>query len=400
MFNKFKSFNKSIKLFILTSIFAGFSYNCYGVIFNLFLKHNGYSEDTIGQMLSIRAVGSFISAGIVAFLIIKFGRKIILYSAITTIAIQFLVPVLTTNQAILTISSFLFGAGSITLSVIGSPFYMDNSKEENRTYIFAISDASLLFSGAFGSFLGGFLAEKFNYEITFFTASVFSILSIIPILFITDNYNKDNRNSTFKDIFFIKDYKPVVKILFPTFFVGLGAGLTIPFLNLYFKNVFKSNDAEIGLLYGSSQFLIFTGMMIGPKLAKRIGNLKVMLFSQLLSIPFLIILANTKLIVFAIISFLCRDILMNMSHPLSRHFSMEVVDAKNRQVTNALISLTWSGSWVLSSFIGGKVIHYYGFVPVMLLTALFYFIDVSYYFFAFGKKEYFEIGRVSKNKPQ
>ena len=52
-----------------------------------------------------------------------------------------------------------------------------------------------------------------------------------------------------------RDFKLLGKLTLPTFLVGCGAGLTIPFLNLYFRSRFDQDPQRIGIFFAVAQVL-------------------------------------------------------------------------------------------------------------------------------------------------
>ena len=63
---------------------------------------------------------------------------------------------------------------------------------------------------------------------------------------------------------------------------------------------------------------------------------------------------------------------MNMSWPLFNNFAMEIVEPDQHASVNSLLMLSWNGSWMFSTLIGGQLIEHFGFVPVMLSTICIY----------------------------
>ena len=66
----------------------------------------------------------------------------------------------------------------------------------------------------------------------------------------------------------IEDRRLLFRLTFPSAVVGLGAGLTIPFLNLYFRDRFSLQPGEIGEVFGTGQVLTTGAFLVGPAVAQ------------------------------------------------------------------------------------------------------------------------------------
>jgi len=161
--------------------------------------------------------------------------------------------------------------------------------------------------------------------------------------------------------------------------------MTIPFINLYFKNVWKLSDGVIGILFGFGQLSTFLGMLLSPLIATKIGKTKTIVLTQGFSIPFILILAYLKFLPAVIIAYLVRQTLMNMNTPVSDQFTMEYVSEHEQPIINALKMLSWTASWAISASVGGYMIENYGFTSSFLFTTTCYTIATILFFIFFHK---------------
>jgi predicted MFS family arabinose efflux permease len=178
-----------------------------------------------------------------------------------------------------------------------------------------------------------------------------------------------------------------MKLFIPGVIVGIGAGLSIPFLNLYFKDVFRTATNVIGLFYGGQQVLMIVGLLIAPVIAERIGKIRTVVLSQLVSIPFLVMLGLTTNIIFAVIAFLVRAALMNMAQPLFTNYAMEKVKHDEQPFTNALLVIAWTAGWGVSASIGGYLIERFSYSIPFFATSILYLISTFVIHFFFAKKD-------------
>ena len=167
--------------------------------------------------------------------------------------------------------------------------------------------------------------------------------------------------------------------------VGLGAGLVIPFMNLYFRNEYNLGTERIGFFFSIMQVFLFAGMMLAPYLTKKFGMIQSIVLTELLSIPFMFILAISRFLPLAVIAFIMRGTLMNMNLPISANFEMELVRPQEQPFTNAISTLGWQGAWTVSAWVGGIIIEKYSFAFSFYITIIAYLLSALTYYIFFSK---------------
>jgi len=82
----------------------------------------------------------------------------------------------------------------------------------------------------------------------------------------------------------------------------------------------------------------------------------------------------------AFFCFVVRQPLMSLANPMTSELTMYYVGSQNRELTVAIISAIWSGSWFVSSYAFGLLramnLHY---GTIFFVTAAFYTIGVATY---------------------
>ncbi|HUX37399.1 MAG TPA: MFS transporter, partial [Rectinemataceae bacterium] len=188
-----------------------------------------------------------------------------------------------------------------------------------------------------------------------------------------------------------------LKLLLPGFLIGMGAGLTIPYLNLYFKDVFSLEDGAIGAAVAAGQIATFIGMASGPALARRIGKPWAVVGTQMASVPLILVLAWIHSLPLAIFAYLLRQSLMNLATPIQDIFLLEHVPPSRMIFLNAVRTLVWNGSWTISARLSGWIIWKGGFAPSFTVTAILYALGTALFwlFFIYGR----EAGRKGSPPP-
>lgn len=392
-----KRISKNARLFLIGGIFNGFGFAVFRLLFNLYMKEYGFSESEIGNVLSFGSLGATIIAVPTAFLIERVHiKKLLVWSTIAA-GLSYWFQVYFKDLNFIMSFSFLATMFITVFRISAAPFFMRNTSAKERIYVFSLNSAIMMFSAFLGSLIGGNLPNLYMflnissnllsaYEISLYTSVVISIFSLFPFIKITQKRIPVEKLSIFAKL---KSYnwKLIIKLMIPKILVGLGAGLVIPFMNLYFKIEYDLNAGVIGIYFSMLQIAVFLGMMFAPVLIKRFNMVMSIVFTELLSIPFMFILALTRNINLAVIAFVVRGMLMNMNHPISKNFEMELVKEKEQAFTNAVSMIAWNGTWTVSAKFGGMIIENYSFQYSFYITIGLYFLSAASYYLFFRKMD-------------
>ena len=114
------------------------------------------------------------------------------------------------------------------------------------------------------------------------------------------------------------------------------------------------------------------GFIAGPVLARRFTHVRPIVSTELLSIPFFLLLAIAGHLWVAVLAFWMRGALMNMNQPVSNAFAMEIVPEDQQTVTNSVRTFSWNFGWMVTTPLGGWLIERHGYNANMFLTIGFY----------------------------
>lgn len=393
-------FSPNVRKFLAGSFFMGFGYTVFLLLFNLYLKQVGFAEGRIGSVVAASSVGMVLAAIPAAMIIDRFRIKYILMLAAFMDATALVSQAVSTSLWSLRMMSGLSGAMWTVHFIAASPFFMRNSTPVERPYIFGINMALGRLSGFIGALAGGmlpsYLAEKgvaliYGYRYTLASAGIFVAIALFAYIPIRSKKPVRADRQPLREQFGRRNWPILIRLITPHFLIGTGAGLVIPFLNLYFLQRFGLASDAIGRIFSFGSLFAVAGFLIGPAVAKRIGLIKTIVTTQLLSIPFFVMLAFTHHIYVAVFAFMLRGTLMNMAWPMYNNFAMEMVPEKNQAGTNSVLSLAWNSSWMISAGLGGIIIERSGFTTVMLVTMALYVVSSISAWILFNKHG--EIGR-------
>ena len=384
-----RAFSPAAKCYLAAQFFYAVGQTAVWVLRNLFLKEAGYTEDFIGETLAVSSFG----AVVVVLTMSRFMDRMRLrgFSLLGAVALASGLAgvALLPSKAAMLASCFLSGLGSAQLELGTAPFLARHSDVVERPFLFGVSTALSPFAGLLATLgiKGGAVAWGENldtYRTLMVGAAVATLLSVVGLLSMRETPPEPSRAEGTRF-----DWRSAAKFFLPELVIGLGAGLTIPFINLYFRNRFGRGAGEIGLYYTGAQALVMVAFLAAPFLARRFGAVKTVVACQLTSIPFFLVLALTTSLPVAIAAFLLRHASMNMVHPVGSHFAMEVIHPRERVRVNGLKQAANKIAWVLANAAGGWMIAHTrigqdGFATTMFTTIGLYILGSAMYwkFFA------------------
>lgn len=399
-FARLGTFQRNARLYLAGTFLMGVGHGAVWVHMNLYYRELGIGEEMIGRILSSQSLGTVLMAIPAALLIDRVPARWVFGMASIGYACSIGSQLLTGDPQLIRFLALLAGMSFTVHWATAAPFFMRNSAGTERIYLFGFAHAiettaTIVAAVGVGWAVQG-LAVTYpklqSFRFALLGVAVLALLALVAFMRIQSRPPARERR-TLRTYLAARDWPLLGKILFPSATVGLGAGLIIPFLNLYFKERFGQDSLQIGGFFAVSQFFTVLGFLLGPAVAHRLGILRTVVLTELASIPFFLLLAFSQSLPVAVFAFWMRGALMNMNHPLMTNFSMELVSADQQAVTNSLRMLSWNLSWMVSTQAGGWMIERYGFVPPMLITiGLYAFSSVlTYWFF----RDHLQLGRQS-----
>jgi MFS family permease len=145
-------------------------------------------------------------------------------------------------------------------------------------------------------------------------------------------------------------------------------------MNLFFKEAYPISDKTLGLLFSVSAVITGVATLASPLLADRWGRIRALVFTQLASIPFLLLIGFSGMFWVSGIAFWVRAALMNMGNPLYSAFAMEQVVERERATVSGLLGMSWNIGWTIGPYVSGymQANPNIGFKPIFVITCTLY----------------------------
>jgi MFS family permease len=170
--------------------------------------------------------------------------------------------------------------------------------------------------------------------------------------------------------------------------IGFGAGLVIPFLNLFLKEKFGLTYGTTGAIFALSALATGLAMALQPLLVGRLGKLGAIVFVQALSLPFLAALAWAPWLPVVTFALLVRGALMNAAGPVYAALVMDYLPEEERPGFFLVEGGLWSLLFALASALSGVVQEALGlraFDYLFGLTLFLYALGIALWPWAFGR---------------
>lgn len=390
-------FSRNARLYLVGSFLMGINAHIFQLLLNLYLKEMGFAESQIGLVISGRAIGMTIAAIPVALILSRVKLKPILIGGGILLSVFTFFITSMEMLGLLIGFSILAGISFSFFRVAGGPFYMRNSTPTERTHLFSFSFGMMLLAGMVGSLFSGkivlLLADYtgdiiLGYRYTLYLGILSSLLALIPFSkIIAKTPSVEENKIEFSREKFKKRGMFYLKISAANFTVGLGAGLVIPFLNLYFRDRFNQPPDLITFYYFLAHLVMLIGILTGPLIAKNIGLVRAVVVTQLASIPFMFILSYSFVLPLVLAAFVLRAGLMNIGVPIITNLGMELAQKKEQGLVNALLMIAWTSSWMVSSATGGLLIEKFGYSTTINTTICIYVFSSLLFYFLFKEAE-------------
>jgi len=382
-----RSFSRNARLYLLSEVIIGLAFSVYMLIFNLYIVSRGYPRSFLGELQALPNLISLFGAVPAGVLVDAIGRKRALILANVMQTMGALGIVLSPGPNWLRLSMITFGLSQSLWMVSSAPFLMENSTEKERNVLFSAHFGLTTLVGFAGTLVGGYLPTLFGgmlnanvespaaYATTLGVTVALSAVSLIPILLIGDGRrNGRPKLGSFLPWRNIQNPGLAFRIFLPNIVISLGAAILIPYMNLFFKETYPISDKVLGTLFAISSVVTGVATLASPLLAARWGRIRALVFTQVASIPFLLLIGFSGNIWVSGISFWVRAALMNMGNPLYNAFAMEQFEERERATVSGLMGMSWNIGWTIGPYLSGymQASPSIGFPPIFVITCSFY----------------------------
>jgi MFS family permease len=419
------------------------------VLYNLYIVSLGYGPDFIGVVLFVATIGAGIAIFPAGICVDRFSGKSILIWSSVVIGVAGIGQILFRQPLSLLVSGFIAGVGAAFQLVINAPFLTTNSTPDERPHLFSANIVLGLATIVVGKIVGGALPIWFRgtawlmaplpswlalflanqpapraYQLALLFAGIIAAPSFIPLFIMSNDHprvtvrslkeimrprrgrfivptadlsatetpradesavgtvNRPLRNVSVRAVI----VNPIFLLTLVQILIGAGAGLFVPYANLFFVQHLGASSALFGLIDGGTTTLTALMTLVAPLLAVRIGRVNSIVLTQLASIPLLVALGLTPFIPLVALFYLSRQPLMDMTMGILQVFSMETAPQRHRGLANSSYQAGFQVANAITASLGGFIIVQFGYPPLFIGGAICYLLAIATLWGRFGRK--------------
>lgn len=397
--SRVRAFTGNARLFLLSLLFFGVAMGISQLLFNFYVLSLGHNEATLGNLVTARSLTSLLVALPMGYLTDRIGGKNAFLIGYLAYGISMGMMLLFPSVSMFIAMGVLQGVAQALSGVATGPFLMENSGPKERTYLFSLSSGLRMTATSIGEWLGGYLpgwaagiiavsaVSSRAYSWSLWVMAFLSIASAVPVILMKADLRSVSQRSAFAPVSFIRKNPGLLgKLILPSLVISIGAGMVMPFMNVFFRNVHNQSDTAIGVIFAWGSLAMGVGLVVAPALAERFGKIQVVTATQALSIPFLALLGFAPWFEVSVVAYYFRLTLMNMSGPIYSTFTMERVDPESRGMIASLSSMAGNFGWAFSPTISGWLQVRSGFQWPFTITIITYVIAIGMYYAWFLSK--------------
>ncbi len=377
----YRGFGRDAWLLVAYSFVSWLGGNIAWFIFPFYLKSLGYSYSGIGTVFSLSTLAQ---ASVLLFsgpLGARLGYRRTVLLGVSLIFLGRLVQVLYPQLVFLALGGVLLGIGMAFEGPSFMALLSGEVDERRRHYLFSLSSAVGTIGSAVGLILAGFLPRYLTYREVFAL-----VLLIIPARLLLVALVKSVLADSEKLLRI--DRGLIVRIgrfALPSVLIGLGAGIAIPYVGLWFNQRFGTSLESIGWLFAVQQFIMGLGTFLLPAIADRVGSVKTIVSFNGSASLLIAAMPFSPTFWIAALVYTVRTILMNIVNPIWNSFMMGFFEKEERSTAMALNSLSWTATFGLGQYLGGRLFDVSLTWP-FLITAVLYSLSMAV-FWAFFREE-------------
>lgn len=261
-----------------------------------------------------------------------------------------------------------WGAGSLLNSLL-----MEKSKGIERS-LSVQSALSILLST-----LGSLMPALLGYRSILFLDVVVILSSALLVLGIREDYRGSRRmNLRLRSL-------RVLSKLSTEALIGLGAGLVIPLMSLWFYLRFSVSAQEMSPVFIVSNLTLALATLSSSRMAAALGRVKTIVLTHAAAVILLAVLPFSASFPTASVIFVSRNALMNMSGPLFSSMVLRLLPPDERSRGNALINLMESVPRAVGPSVGGYLFNTGNLTLPFLITSSLYAISTVGFYVLFRR---------------
>ncbi len=383
-----------------------------GLLFNVAILQLGYERTFLGLLDTVAMVSAALLSLPLWALAARIGpRRSLLVNGIARLGFA-LAMALWPRPSVLVVVVAVVGATSVLYEVSAAPLMMRYTTGDTRDSLFSanaavalcVAGVATLAAGQLPAVLGQWLnappESPAAYRAAFLVSAIGYAAALVPVFWLrpasarTPAPASTPARPSLQFTALLRQLVPLLPLLLTPALISLGAALLIPYLNLFFKERFQLDDGTLGLIFALLGLGAGGSTMLAPALARRYGRMPAIVLTEVVSLPFLAILATVANLPLAVLAALLRSALFNLGTPLYEAFAMERTPEHLRTTQIGLLNGAQTAGYIIAPGISTWVQTHYGFGPLFIATGTCYALAalLNYLLFVHGRQQHSAVG--------
>lgn len=393
VFARYRSVPRVIVYLMMADVFLQLINSAFTLLLNYALLDNGFKDFQIASMVGNRYL-TILLCSVPLALVVK-GKRLkpfMLAGAIASpiVALLLIFAIHIHNAELIRMLMAAWGISFSLLQILVMPYILLNGNKEFESesiaLFFSAGNFTTIFVGVF-SFGLPLISAAINTEALLIGYSLVGLLGIYFIRKLPDEEKLGTR-IPISNITSDYDWGLIAKAVVPSFLIALGAGFTIPVINLFFHDVHGMEAPAFSLMNSVAFSLVVISALAIPEIKRRFGYQVAITLMQSVAIALLFLMATTEWYndiwvgaVVAMVTFTLRQPLMNMAGPMTSELTMNYVGERNREMMSAINASIWSGCWFISAKIFSVLREaHVSYSNIIFITVALYIIGVVWYY--------------------
>jgi len=363
---------------LISSFFVAAGINLNWLFLNFHLETLTVGRTFIGFANAVPAITTVVLGIPMALLIPRLGYVQSLVFGGSLAGLGELLVAWAPNSGVVLVGLLGFGLGNVLLIGTTAPLLIALVSEERQVLALSWQGALAMAAAFLANLAGGFLATFVGEPRgMIYLAALAFLLSVAPLTGVTVEAAREARQ------FRLKNPEVWSKLLLPGWCIGLGAGLVLPFLNLYLADKFGLAFTEVGVLFALSALAAMVADLVEPALVRRLGKVGAIVAGQGATLPFIVIIAYVPFLPLVTLALFVRAALMNAAYPVTIALAMEHLAEEEKPAYMIGLGAVWNIGWAMSSSFSGRLQALLGLAAFNYLFAgMLFFYGLATYFYS------------------
>lgn len=368
----------------------GVAYGVFSTLFTLYLVAVGFREQFIGLLVATGTLSGALASFPAGVVFDRFGGRLALLTGLGMAAIGLAIECVTTVPWLLLLGGVIAAVGVAFALVAQAPLLAAVSSEEERTVLYGVAAAVGVLASVAGTLAAGFVpdllgrwlesdAPRYRLTLLLGCAPALYAFRLAWLLEIPPVDTPDLR-ALFRTCL---GHPGVRRLVVTGLLLASGGGLVLPFLNVFFVEVFAVGSREVALVRTVGTVATVAGALAAPLLAARTGLVLGVTVGRALSAPWLLATGFAPTWWVSGAAYALRTFWVYCSDPLHTDFTMRIVPPSLRGTVQSLTFLSWNVALAAAGWVGGQIAERYGYPLSFALGTVLTLVAASGFWLAF-----------------